>query len=82
MAFLFSIDLPLAADSPDQAPAPQFGELAARGRVPAAPDIATFLKKEKLYKEQYIEPVEWLDGVTFSKLEELKLEVSAAGRSR
>ncbi|KAI6232650.1 Phosphatidylinositol 3-kinase catalytic subunit type 3 [Aphelenchoides fujianensis] len=61
-------------DSPDQPPAPQFGEAGGRSRVPAAPDIAVFLKKEKLYKEQYIDPVEWLDGVTFSKLEELKLE--------
>jgi len=33
------------------------------------------LKKEKLYNQKFIDRVDWLDKITFAKLEEIKQEV-------
>ncbi|KAI6220427.1 Phosphatidylinositol 3-kinase catalytic subunit type 3 [Aphelenchoides besseyi] len=62
-------------------PYPQFSEPQRKLQLPTIPDFSTILKKEKLYKEHYIDPVDWLDGQTFSKLEELKLDIRTEDRS-
>lgn len=37
--------------------------------------LADLLKKEKLYNQKFIDRVDWLDRITFAKLEEIKQEV-------
>uniref|UniRef100_A0A183BU91 Phosphatidylinositol 3-kinase catalytic subunit type 3 n=1 Tax=Globodera pallida TaxID=36090 RepID=A0A183BU91_GLOPA len=39
------------------------------------------LKKEKLYKQKFIDRVDWLDGITFARLEEIKQEAKIEDRS-
>uniref|UniRef100_A0A914I1L1 Chromatin modification-related protein MEAF6 n=1 Tax=Globodera rostochiensis TaxID=31243 RepID=A0A914I1L1_GLORO len=39
------------------------------------------LKKEKLYKQKFIDRVDWLDGITFARLEEIKQEAKTEDRS-
>jgi hypothetical protein len=40
--------------------------------------LKDLLKKEKLYKERFIDRVGWLDRITFSRLEEIKQQVELA----
>ena len=42
--------------------------------------LAELRKKEKLYKQKFIDKVDWLDQITFAKLEEIKQEVSFNNR--
>ncbi|KAI1724754.1 phosphoinositide 3-kinase family, accessory domain (PIK domain) domain-containing protein [Ditylenchus destructor] len=44
-------------------------------------EVAELLKKEKLYKQNFIDRVNWLDKITFSRLEEIKHEVKTEDRS-
>uniref|UniRef100_A0A915CVA0 phosphatidylinositol 3-kinase n=1 Tax=Ditylenchus dipsaci TaxID=166011 RepID=A0A915CVA0_9BILA len=44
-------------------------------------DLADLLKREKLYKQNFIDRVNWLDKITFSKLEEIKHEAKTEDRS-
>lgn len=37
--------------------------------------LSELLKKEKLYNQKFIDRVDWLDQITFAKLEEIKQEV-------
>jgi hypothetical protein len=37
--------------------------------------LADLLKKEKLYNQKFIDRVDWLDQITFAKLEEIKQDV-------
>jgi len=37
--------------------------------------LKDLVKKEKLYKERFIDRVGWLDRITFSRLEEIKQQV-------
>uniref|UniRef100_A0A914LH10 Phosphatidylinositol 3-kinase catalytic subunit type 3 n=1 Tax=Meloidogyne incognita TaxID=6306 RepID=A0A914LH10_MELIC len=39
------------------------------------------LKKEKLYNQKFIDRVDWLDKITFAKLEEIKQEAKSDDRS-
>src|SRR5690348_525500 len=38
--------------------------------------LSDLLKKEKLYNQKFIDRVDWLDRITFAKLEEIKQEVT------
>ena len=49
--------------------------------MPRTSDITTYLKKEKLYNDNYIERVSWLDPLTFSKLVDMKEAVCIRARA-
>ena len=45
-------------------------------RPPGGVELTELQKREKLYKHKFIDRVNWLDRITFSRLEEIKQEVN------
>lgn len=64
----------LLASSGDK-PGPVYSDPTEQNKMPRSASIHNLLKKEKLFKEKYIDVVPWLDQITFIKLETLKQAV-------
>ncbi|KAI6171511.1 Phosphatidylinositol 3-kinase catalytic subunit type 3 [Aphelenchoides bicaudatus] len=67
--------------SPDELPKPVFSDPSEQSKMPRSASIHTLLKKEKLFKDKYIDVVPWLDQITFIKLETLKQAARTEDRS-
>ncbi|CAD5207974.1 unnamed protein product [Bursaphelenchus xylophilus] len=74
-------DVRLQKAQPKELPEPKFDEPSDSNKLPKSSGIREYLKKEKMYKQNYIHPVDWLDQVTFIKLERMKEDARIEDRS-
>ncbi|CAD5205554.1 unnamed protein product [Bursaphelenchus okinawaensis] len=74
-------DVRLQKAQPKETPEPKFDESSDASKLPKTSGIREYIKKEKMYKQNYIDRVDWLDQFTFSKLEQIKEEARVEDRA-